>query len=288
MRFVCLILFTACLGFASDESDYKSNVIILSDGRLIAIRGEMEVIGDEVQFMYANGELMTLPLTKIDLEATRAKQAELSEKAAKEASKPLPQNQTLYDEIKSYQEEKQAESSTQEPEKPPRVFEKKEKRRKLLDIKSTPLDSLDQEELQRKAEELTRIFENADTKVKWTLGIIGILLAFSVLVSLITRIGLIWSARHVSGFWVFILLTTTLAPFIFNLLGWAIPQASVFTMLLGLFIAALQLLDPILFLIYILIHCQGKRLLLLFLFFSPIFFIIALIGAFLFFGLSIF
>jgi len=288
MRIVCLILFAACFGYATDESDYKSNVIILNDGRMIAIRGEMEVIEDEVQFMYATGELMILPLSKIDLDATKAKQAELAEKAAKEAAKPLPQDQTLYDEIKTYQEERQAKANAGEPEKPKRVFEKKEKKRKILDIQSSPLDTLDQEELQRKAEELTRVFENANDNAKWTLGIIGILLAISLLVSLITRIGLIWSARHVSGFWLAALLITTLAPILYNTIGLAIPTESVFMVLLGLFFAGLQLLDPILYFIYILIHCRGKRLLLLFLFFSPIIFIIALIGAFLFFGLSIF
>ena len=55
------------------ESQVKSGVLVLVDGRMLAIRGELEVFGEEVHFTNAEGQLMALPLAKVDMKATQRK-----------------------------------------------------------------------------------------------------------------------------------------------------------------------------------------------------------------------
>jgi len=47
-----------------------SRVLVLKDGRSIAIRGDYEVFGNEVQFTHSNGDYMAIGLSKVDLDAT--------------------------------------------------------------------------------------------------------------------------------------------------------------------------------------------------------------------------
>lgn len=284
MRGLWLLLCFAGMVVANDESDYKNNVLILKDGRTIAIRGDMEVIGDEVQFMYADGKLMTLPLGKVDLDATREKQAELAEKAAKEAKKVRAGGDDTYDRIREYQTQnppKDSQNNTQPP--PPRVFEKKETQRKILDFDSSTLETLDQEKVQRYTEQVLDHFKTLSSGKKWLGGsLLGLLILFS-LISFGLRLYLIWISRHQSMLWAFFLAAATFAPIGYSFFASVIPDESVLTMLVGLFFASLQLIEPFLYATFVLIHCIGKRLLFLFLLFSPILIVIALVAALFFF-----
>lgn len=62
-----LLLGVFCLyGFAQNDS----RVLVLKDGRSVAIRGDYEVFGNEVQFTHSNGDFMAIALSKVDLDAT--------------------------------------------------------------------------------------------------------------------------------------------------------------------------------------------------------------------------
>lgn len=280
MRHILLILLASLLPLMAQESDYQSNLLVLTDGRIVAIRGEMEIIGDEVQFMYADGQLMTLPLSKIDLEKTRAKQEELTKKAKEQRDIAVQGEKTVYDEIRQYQaKERKNSPNNQPPAESKRSFEKKEKQKRILQIDSNPIKDLDRQQLEDKAQEFLNQMENVGSSVKWTLLGLLILIAVFALLSFVTRIYLIFHAKHVSGLWMFAMLLATFAPFCFGLLSPILPTESVFLIFLSFFIVAVQIAEPFIYCIYILIHCVGKRLLLLFLYLSPIFFAIAFVVA---------
>ncbi len=74
--FFCLFLMGFFCVLAQAQS--SSRVLVLKDGRSIAIQGEYEVFGGEVQFTHSSGEFMTLGLAKVDLEETERRNEALA------------------------------------------------------------------------------------------------------------------------------------------------------------------------------------------------------------------
>lgn len=287
MRLFCFLLLSLSFSYAQ-ESEYKSSVIILKDGRMVSIRGDYEIIGDEVQFMYANGDLSALPLAKVDLEATEKRKAAIEKKILENETKAKAPKKTVYDEIRDFQKDQEGKpskdspagdgnASAEEPKK--RVFEKKVTQKRTFNFDANPLQNLEQEDVERKAEEIMDTFEQSNGLTKGVLLTLLILLIVSGLASLIIRAYLIWTSRETSGFWAVALLLTTTAPFIYRTFGSAIPDESVLKVFLGIGLTVLQLLEPIIYAIYIIVYCAGRRLLYLFLYFSPLLVIIGMVIA---------
>jgi len=69
-KIVLLILLVVGFHLLSQEEKYQSGVIILKDGRIIAMRGDYEINGNDVQFLDDRGERVYLSASKVDFQKT--------------------------------------------------------------------------------------------------------------------------------------------------------------------------------------------------------------------------
>ena len=236
-----LLLFFSAIGMAQDE--YKSGVLVLTDGRLIAIRGEYEVLGTEVQFTGAKGKLMTLPLSMVDLEATDTKNKEIDDK-----NKPdeFEDDGSLYSKVMKFRRESGKDG------KGAQLYQNQVGDQNESGPMDDPL-----EQLQAQLEELNIDFE----KAKLWLAIFAIVITLAYLVTFFTQIYLIYRAYGDSALWGLGLNVVFLAPIALSWLGTLDALSEPGTILfLGFASIGTTLLSIILFPAYVFVHCFGSRL----------------------------
>lgn len=89
-----------CIAMANQAiaQDDSIGVIVLVDGRSIPIDGQVELLGDEIQFT-KDGQIMVLPLEKVDLEATEQRNRELLDRPQTSSDRS---GNTLADQVENW------------------------------------------------------------------------------------------------------------------------------------------------------------------------------------------
>ncbi len=261
-------LLTACLVLswfpqvqAQAQTEMRSGVIALKDGRMVAIRGDFEILGDEVQFTNANGELMSLPADKVDLEKTRRVNAELRKEKAAPAS---ASGDSLFDQVERYKREKASGKGAEvkigevDPVEPPPPEPQPEN--------SLPFDQdMNVEEARQAMQEW---MDQLDKRAFIFVAVFAVLILAASLVSLITQIYLIFKSFGTGPLWGLALLGCFIGPYGLTIANAIVPFAS--PIMASLISAFASLLYLILLFAYIMIHCHGSRLKLLVLWLSPL------------------
>ena len=255
-----LIFCVALLGWSLavfGQEDYQSGLLVLKSGRVVSIRGDIEVFGDEVQFTFANGELASLPLNKVDLAATKSRNEEIRRKNQVAIDTANQGEPSLAEEVERWKSG-QADGSVPgaEPAAPPgnqgiatglpgrddaETFSPKE----LADMEPW----------------LERIYQNLQSKTYYYPMLFGaVLLVLSSLVAIILNWYLIFLGFQTGTGWGLSLLLTYLVPWLICLPG-------------------LSLIHTILLIVYVMANCYGSRAKFLFLLFLPILLSIGLLVA---------
>lgn len=269
---ICMFLATWCFAQAELElqDQYEVGLIVLQDGRTVAIRGDVEYLGDEVHFTDSRGERMVLPRSLVDVEATDRRTSEIRSKNEAGREFAAENDGSLYSQVSQYQKERaeKGEISIEshdlgqgdpDPDPPARSFATPSMDQAVEQLKQRiPLEA-------EKVEEYVNRFEQnfaANVPFKWTLILGGLLLVLFGIVYLITSCVLIRVAfRDGHGFWGF-LLTIMLASNLLGQLFAGIPA-------LGIAVGLLSLLSLLAFPLFILLNCEGSRLRYLALWLSP-------------------
>jgi len=265
-RSVPLFFLFLVSGFVLAQVDYQHGILILADGRSVAIRGEIEVLGDEVQFTDGLGELMVLPLDRVDLVETKRRNEEIRSKSS--SATPVTPDGSLYSEVTNFQLQEKKDGKKREI-----IIEKADKApqssRKHYDSSQPTVSQLNDIPTlaflnQEQVEELVRQFEekmNKTPNLDLILKVAGLFLLIFVLMSLFSQIYMIIISFREGFFWWFSLMACFLGPIILNVSGWFLGATNlVFTMGPSI----LSLLGLIMFPAFIIMCCEGRRLRLFF------------------------
>lgn len=261
-----LLLLPVAPGIAQVE--YQHGVLVLSDGRTLAIRGEIEVLGDEVQFTDGRGELMVLPLDRVDLDETKRRNDAIRSKSS--ADSPVTPDGSLFSEVTNYQlqEKKEGKKTEIVMEQVNPAPQSKRMAPSLpaadqMDLQDIPtLSIVDQEQAQQWIEKLQEKISQAPG-FAWALAVAGILLAIFGLMSFIVQIYLIFIATREGFLWWAPLFVCFVGPLVLNGVGWFLGASN---LIFTLGPSVLSFLSLILFPAFIIACCPGRRFRLLFYF----------------------
>lgn len=273
MRILSLTLVIACfcMGLMAQEAQYESGLLVLRDGRVLAIRGDYEVYGDEVRFTDQNGKVMSLPFDKVDLNETDRRNQILREKNRK-AQTEANQSEALVDQVERWQRD-----NPQSQDETPKFY-RETKADEVLANQDIP------RQLAPYEDELKQVFEWVDRRVNTTsrgfvismyvfLGV----MVLAGLVSFITQILLLLKSYQESGWWFAALFIGMFGPLI-SLIASCFGQNLFFVVSLISTIFAIVL--PILLVVFIVLYCEGSRLRYFLCWLAPM--VVALVGGFLF------
>lgn len=276
MRMLAMLLMAGFVVFAQQQ-EYKPGLLVFKDGRVIAMRGEYEVAGDEVHFTDGNGELMSIPLGKVDLPATDRRNQEIRTKAP-----PAPQEDDLVGQLEQYDRRSaktgrgyeslapgDRETVPGAPTRPPQNTPSTEPwtptPTRIQDLFERPVTIGDIDWLGQKLKEVTN---RIDGRTKTTFMILfGFLLLFC-LISALVQVYLVVVSFGNSLSWGFGLLGAFLLPTVYWVLKQFFP-AEISWGILGWLGLATNLLFPLVLLFYILLRCANSRLKLLFWWLAP-------------------
>ena len=250
-----LWIWILAIGVLAQQPDYQHGLIILDDGRMVSMRGEYEIIGEEVHFMDGRGELMVLPLDRVDIQATDQRNKEIREKAKGDG---IVDDGSLYSKVEKYKKQKGQKKELTNEDLRPKVEiqppQEVQEETGYLD-KLNEIGSINPEMV----EEWTQKIESKMQATPYLLTIVivaAILMLILGLTTLITQIYLIVISFREGFIWWFSLLATFAGPFILNVFG-AIMGAS--NLLYTLIPQVLQFLSLIAFPAFIIVCCPGRR-----------------------------
>ncbi len=254
MRCLLVLFFVSLplMGAQDSETDsYKSGVLVLKNGLVVAIRGDYEVIDQEVHFTDSKGRYLTLPLKQVDLAESRRR----NEKQAYSRSSAGEREGSEYDPALKREGGPEIYIPSQ-PFKPETLVESSQG---LNDLFPEDMDwdwslkDLDQEEIKQK-------FEDFSTRIGISFVIFLGLLLLGYLTSFFTHLYIIYTAFRDGSWWGLALLLTYLGPWV---LGFMDISSNL------LFSSGLSLFHFVLLLIYIIINCHGSKFKYLFLLLLP-------------------
>jgi len=265
----------AAYAWGALQENARSGVVALQDGRMIAIRGDIEILGDEVQFVDGNGELMSLPLERIDMEKTRSLNARLRGEETPAGSSES--DDSLFDQVQEFKrrggdgrgeptgtfvDDPGSESGTEDEPEPPPEEEPVAGDGFLTDYRMDDFDA------KAAYESFRQWLDQIEGRA--LAGVIAFLalLLISSLASFITQIYVIVRSFRDGPGWGLSLLLTFIGPSALSIAYSVFPFAPAFAVGLASLIGSLLFL--LLFVLYISLHCYGMRLKLFLLWLSPV------------------
>lgn len=264
MRILFLGLLTFLLAFAQQE--YFDGVIVLKDGRVLSMRGEIEEIGDEIHFLDQRGELMVLSASMVDLEETHRRNEALRNQVKRAREQSLEDDGSLYAKVKLQQKKEDAKGGQRvqvqtdcgaKPEvKEPTWFPSQPEKSGSQGVFADP------QQLERRAREQLEPLRQLAAGYTWALWVLLGLFLLAGLSNLIMTIYLyVCSFQEGAGWWIVLTLVFPV-PILLNIGGcvtgfqnpwfvWVAPLLN----LVGIFA----------FPAFILFCCHGRRIRYLFL-----------------------
>ncbi len=277
MRFWVPLLFL-CLQAFAQNAEHQSGLIVMKDGRVIAMRGNYEVMGQEVHFTDGKGEMMSLPLSKVDLAATDRRNEKLRARGPR-----VPAEDDLVGQVEQYKQRKKASPDSGEP--PPIVYQNTSPDSGAKPgpdpspPASKPRDSsganralvnppLTEGELTRLWQRRDEVANRIEPSTKVLFGILFLVFLLASLISFILQIYLVFTSFGKHFLWGLALVGAFLLPFLYWPLVGLLPTGR-FEGLFGSLGLALNGLFSLLLFFYILRECVGSRLKLLFWWLAP-------------------
>jgi len=249
-----VLLFLLCGLLPGQDAGYRSAVLVLKDGRVIATRGEYEVMGEEVQFTFDNGELMTMPLAKIDLTETDRRNREMKQRQNLVA----PDEDDIYSQVEAYKQGWREEPISD----PPAVTQTDPPAVTPTDPQTEDWSTLF-EDIGQFLDQVRK--EDHGPAVLFTFFGLVLLFLLLFLVSLCTQIYLVFKSFGIGAGWGLTLSLFLVGKlFLFPLLLFGEIEA--WMEVVALFSEFLLSLAT---LVFILFHCHGSRMKLLLLLYSP-------------------
>jgi len=237
--------------------DYQHGLIVLNDGRVVSMRGDWEVIGDEVHFMDGRGELVVLPVDKVDLDATEKRNQEIRSKSKGDG---VVNDGSLYSKVEKYKrsQKKKGIELTNENMTPKVEMEPVENQPKAdtgIQGQIERFGNLDAEQVEQWSRKIQEKLETTPQLGAVLIGFALLMLVFG-LMTLITQIYLIVISFREGFFWWFSLLATFAGPFFLNLMGVFLGSSN---FIYSYAPQVLQLLGFIAFPAFIISCCPGRR-----------------------------
>ncbi|PIE89821.1 MAG: hypothetical protein CR997_09090 [Acidobacteria bacterium] len=204
------------------QTEYQSGVLILHDGRIIAMRGDYEQMGDEVQFLDDRGERMVIPARLVNFKKTDEQNRKIREKAKDPHA--IEDDGTLYAKVMRDKEKSDLEKKRTIEYKPTENTSSGTKKEPVIEIPDLPTGNWS-----ASPEEVEQQFHEVWNKLQTTLSLppavwVGLIVLFAILglVALITEIYLIYNGFQDSLGWglvlLFFFLGNFFAPIIMSLL----------------------------------------------------------------------
>jgi hypothetical protein len=229
------------------------SVLVLKSGQEFPIEGEIEILMDEVQFRM-DGNIMVMPLDKVDLEATEKRNQELAEALAQSGGvSQSGGSQTLADQVEAWK------ASGGEVKPPEIIISQNE----IEDKRKASNDSFSLEDFQAMLDAaaqgdydpINQFVEQLPKNLLFVvLGAFILMGVFSV-VSFFTQIYVMFTAFGYSSGMGTALLVTWLGPFFLSLIGGIAGIPALVFVAYGL-----SILYPILMIIHIAKDRYGSRL----------------------------
>ncbi|QTD52420.1 TIGR04086 family membrane protein [Sulfidibacter corallicola] len=244
----------------------SSGVLVMKDGRMIAIRGEYEVLDQEVHFTHGSGELMVLPLSKVDLKATETRNRQIAEGT-------LSQDESLTNR-KGFKKVKGRPNANPEQSVYVKVSGSEEESAQVEEAQN-PFENQEFLEQFKDAEWARWLMDNLrdpDDMPSWTAPVFWgllVLLALSSFVSFFFQLFLMFRAFQESGLWGFGLIVSFMTQIAVSLGGMMAFGGTGHQGMMWAGIAIGWIYNILVFL-YILLNCSGSRLKYLFLWLSPV------------------
>jgi len=239
----------------AQEADYQHGIIVLNDGRVIAMRGEIEFIGEEARFLDGRGELVTLPANIIDLDETNKRNKAIRDKSD---TGDVVNDGSLYSQVERYKQTQNKREFSQTD------IETSSKETQNQAQQPPRFDWSDWQQFEQ-LDTLVERFQTIIASKPWlppTMIVFAILLALFGLVSLVVHLYLIFIAYRDSALWGLFLTSTFFGPSIIIGAGFIFGASNPLYQWLP---SILNLLNIISFPLFIVICLPGRRLRFLFL-----------------------
>jgi len=259
------IHFLFLLGFAftlisgpcvsAQAEDYQSGVLVLNDGRILAMRGSYEVLGDEVQFLDDRGERVSLPLKLVDLEKTDEQNRLIRERSVDKTK--IVDDGSLYSKIMRDKAKREREAKN----KPINVnsdnLNQTQDAPQQQATQTRSLPNLSAQEVKGQVESIFRDLRDKLPVSTTVLIALAAIIAVLALVSLITEIYILFTSYQDSSAWGLVISIFFLASFVFPILGPFVIDSSVLVLGLNSLIGLGRFLSVLL---YIILVFPGNRL----------------------------
>ncbi|PIE03199.1 MAG: hypothetical protein CSA81_03450 [Acidobacteria bacterium] len=243
------------------QTEYQSGVLILHDGRIIAMRGDYEQMGDEVQFLDDRGERMVIPARLVNFKKTDEQNRKIREKAKDPHA--IEDDGTLYAKVMRDKEKSDLEKKRTIEYKPTENTSSGTKKEPVIEIPDLPTGNWS-----TSPEEVEQQFHEVWNKLQTTLPLppavwVGLIVLFAILglVALITEIYLIYNGFQDSLGWglvlLFFFLGNFFAPIIMSLLPVSAGNGLISALIMLVF--ALGRFLSVLFYI-IVAYCGSKKM----------------------------
>ena len=275
-KIIFVLIFSLGLGqvLFAQADEYQSGVIILTDGRIIAMRGDYEHVGDEIHFLDDRGERVALQARLVDIETTDEQNRLIREKSKDPHS--IKDDGSLYSKIKRDQERKA--SGLQDPKNKKRNLTQEDipaqqgKKKPVFSMPQSNNDGINLDP-QRARQMAETYFNELKDKLPISSNVLVALLAILVFLgflSFITEIYILFTSYYDSLMWGLTITFFTVGSFFIPFLAAVLLGASG-SPLLSLIINAAFFLGRIITIVsYIVVIFTGNRLR-LFLFWSASF-----------------